>query len=126
VRGRPPSPILDAHFRDQVVKTKGGAHMGPGSTMYWFYARIEIDPNDADAWAGRTTPTEPPRNWRRDRNPLSHPPTAGWAMTPEDFDGAKWYDPLPLFGSSAHRGYKGGHMAINKAGNAVFVWQHWR
>jgi hypothetical protein len=124
LRVRPPSPMRDAQFQELEDKIPSG-HMGPGYSMWWLQARIEIDPNDADAWAATTKGASAPPGWRRDANPLLRP-AMPWAMAPEEFDGARWFDPGPLFDPGAHGGYKAGHLAINRAGTAVFVWQHWR
>jgi hypothetical protein len=124
LRVRPPSPMLDAHFLESESKIPAG-HMGPGYSMWWLSARIDIDPKDAPAWATGTKRPRPPPGWQREANPLLRPDVA-WAMAPEDFDGAAWYDPEPLFDPGAHGGYIAGHLAVNRAGTAVFVWQHWR
>ena len=93
--------------------------------MWWLNAKIEIDPKDAAAWAARTKPISPNRSWRGNANPLHNDKTE-WSMPPEDFDGATWYDPTPLFSTGAHWGYIGGYMIITKAENRVYFWQHWR
>ena len=124
VSGRLPTPIIDAHFHEQESKIPSG-HMGVGYSMWWLNAKIEIDPKDAAAWAARTKPISPNRSWRGNANPLHNDKTE-WSMPPEDFDGATWYDPTPLFSTGAHWGYIGGYMIITKAENRVYFWQHWR
>src|SRR6188768_2803812 len=47
---RPPSKILDAHFKVLEVHHPH-THMGPTESMFWFMAKVEIDPQDASAWA---------------------------------------------------------------------------
>jgi hypothetical protein len=117
----PPSKIADAHFKELEVHHPH-THMGPPETMYWFMAKVEIDPKDAPAWAALTKPSDEPR-WTRQSHPLKHP-TAKWALTDAEFDGAAFYDPVPLLGSRRYRGYQGGRMVIPADGNAVYFWQH--
>ncbi|MFO1093111.1 MAG: hypothetical protein U0992_07335 [Planctomycetaceae bacterium] len=120
----PPSPIRDAHFREQESKIPGG-HMGPGYSMYWLFAKIEIDPQDAPKWAAATKPISPLPYWERNLNPL-YGSTAKWAITPEEYDTVKWYDPAPVAGTSAHGGYQNGCLLIPADGKSVYLWQHWR
>jgi len=119
----PPSPIHDAHFREQESKIPHG-HMGPGYSMFWLYAKIEIDPQDAPKWAAATKTIAAPR-WQRTSNPM-YGSTAKWSMTPAEFDTVTWYDPAPLVGTSAHGGYITGYMLIPADGKSVYLWQHWR
>jgi hypothetical protein len=118
ISGGPPSPIRDAHFWDKERKVPPG-HMMPGYTTYHFLARIEIDPEDAPKWAARTNEIEPPR-WRK---AIVYP--APYGAPEEEFAGCKWYDPDPLFPPGAHPTYRRGVMAINAAGDEVYVWQRW-
>jgi hypothetical protein len=123
MRVTPPSTIRDAHFSEREMKVPGG-HMGPGYSMFWLCAKVEIDPRDAPKWAAATKPARPPVGWRRDLNPMAG--TAAWAITPAEFDTVQWYDPAPLVGTAAHAGYVGGHMLIPGDGKSVYLWQHWR
>jgi hypothetical protein len=124
ISGGTPSAMRDAQFLDEVSHIPSG-HMGPAYNMYWFSARIDIDPKDGPAWIARTRPTPIGAYWSRDANPLIRP-GAAWSMSPAEFDGAAWYDPAPLFSSRAHGGYQGGHLAVTNGGATIFVWQHWR
>ena len=124
ISGRLPTPIVDAHFNEIESKIPKG-HMGPGYSMWWLHLKIEIDPQDAPAWAARTNPGKKGVGWNAKQNPMLNE-KMNWSMPPEDFEGASWYDPAPLFSTGAHGGYIGGHMIINKAGTRVYVWQHWR
>lgn len=123
LRLAPPSEIRDAHF--QVLEVRHPhTHMGPPETMYWLMAKVEIDPKDAPGWAALTKPSQSPR-WSREGHPLQHP-TAKWSLSPADFDGAAFYDPEPLLGTSRYGGYQAGRMVIPASGDAVYFWQHWR
>ncbi|HVJ87041.1 MAG TPA: hypothetical protein VM452_15410 [Caulifigura sp.] len=119
----PPSEFRDAHFKVQTV-THPHTHMGPPETMHWFMAKVEIAPEDAPAWAAATRPFGNPR-WTRESHPLQHP-TARWALSATDFDGAAFYEPEPLLGTSRYFGYQAGRMLITADGTAVYLWQHWR
>lgn len=94
-------------------------------SMWWLYAKIEIDPAELKLWQGSCTPATPNRHWLRELNPL-HSPQQDWTLPPDEFDDAAWYDPAALFDTGAHSGYQAGHLLINKAGTTVYVWQHWR
>ena len=119
----PPSKIADAHFQELEVHHPH-THMGPADSMYWFMAKVEIDPKDAPAWAALTKPDHE-RRWTQASHPLKHP-TAKWALPEADFNGAVFYDPAPLLRTGRYRGYVAGRMLIPADGNAVYFWQHWR
>lgn len=121
--GGPPSKIVDAHFKELEVHHPH-SHMGPADSMSWFMAKVEIDPKDAPAWAALTKPSDEPR-WTRQSHPLRHP-TAKWALADADFDGAMFYDPVPLLGTGRYGDYEAGRMVIPADGKAVYFWQHWR
>jgi hypothetical protein len=119
----PPSKLIDAHFKELIVHHPH-THMGPPESMSWFMAKVEIDPKDAPAWAALTKPSDEPR-WTRQSHPLQHP-TAKWALSPEEFDAAAFYDPRPLLGTARYRNYEAGRMLITGDGKSVYFWQHWR
>ena len=60
MQATPPSAIRDAHFSEREMKVRGG-HMGPGYSMFWLCAKIEINPQDAPKWAAATKPAT--RRW---------------------------------------------------------------
>ena len=119
----PPTKILEAHFQELEVHHPR-SHMGPADSMFWFMAKVEIDPADVDAWLARTSPSTEPR-WTRASHPLQHP-TAKWALTAADFDGAEFFDPEPLLGRSRYRDYQGGRMVVPANRKSLYFWQHWR
>jgi hypothetical protein len=107
IRGRVPSKIVDAQFR-QIHNDIPAGHMGPGYTMRFLRARITISPADAPAWVARTKPMPAP--------PFSAPETPRDQMTAAERPGAMYYDPEPLLCA-----VDGGHMAITADNTTVFV-----
>lgn len=109
IRGRVPSKILDAQFKQWENQIPAG-HMGPAYTMRFLRAKITISPADAPKWAARTQPM------RSTRYATGAAANFLYEMTAADGSGARFYDPKPLFGSA-----DGGFMTITENNRYVFV-----
>lgn len=108
--GAPPTPILDAHFVEEVHR-HAGSHMGPGWSMRTLRARIELAPGSGPAWIDRTTP----HVVAADASIYGARPQVPWGVDAGDLDGAAWRFPPPLFDSD-------GTVAVSADGSKVFVY----